>query len=339
MNISFTRVQFMLFMFVAQTGSVFILFQRPFIMAAGRDAWLFFIVISLFHLGVLLLFERYYPSFQLTKTMSVLYALYWLFVGVTSVSYVDYTLAEWAFPKTPQFIVVLLMISISLYCNFCRDEVAINLGVFLIPLIALFILFLSMAYNDFEWTYLFPIGTMTKEAVAQSLLKVQYPFIGVELYLIFRRYIRQDESMKGLPIFIYHLIWTSFFLFTIMITLLFFPLDKFEAITEPIMYILKSQQVTFVERLDLFFIYIWMVWSVITITLFSFTALFTIRQHFQVNPKKLNLAFHTLLFLLPLFGLTKNGVENLHVSLLYTHLFFAYILPFIVILKNRRMQQ
>src|SRR5699024_12877484 len=99
MNISFTRVQFMLFMFVAQTGSVFILFQRPFIVAAGSDAWLFFIVISLFHLGVLLFFERYYPSFQLTKTRSVIYALYWIFVVVTSISSVAYLQLAFVVPE------------------------------------------------------------------------------------------------------------------------------------------------------------------------------------------------------------------------------------------------
>lgn len=335
MDISFTRVQFILFMFVAQTGSVFILVQRPFIVAAGRDSWIIFILVSLLHLCLLLLFERYHSSFQMTKGLSILYAGYWLFVGVASVAYVDYTLAGWAFPKTPQIVVILLMTSISLYCNFCRDEVAINLGVFLIPLIFLFILFLSMANDQFEWTYLFPIGTMNKNDIAQSVLQAQYPFIGVELYLVYRRYVKKDESMAGLPIFIYQLIWTSFFLFTILITLLFFPLDELASIQEPIMYILKSQQVTFVERLDLFFIYIWMVWSVITITIFSFTALFTLKQHFQVSPAKMNMIFHALLLTLPLLGLTKNSVENLHNSLLYIHLFFAYLLPFFVIFKNR----
>lgn len=339
MNISFTRVQFMLFMFVAQTGSVFILLQRPLIVAAGRDAWIFFILISFLHLALLLVFERYYPLFKLNKPLSLLYASYWLAVGVTSISYIDYTLATWAFPKTPQFIVIFLMVMISFYCNACRDEVAINLGVFLIPLIFLFILFLSMAYNKFEWTYLFPIGMMTKESIAQSVLKAQYPFIGIELYLIYRRYVKKEQSMSGIPVFIYHLIWLSFFLFTIMITLLFFPLPELESIPEPIMYILKSQQVTFVERLDLFFIYIWMVWSVITITIFSFTALFTLRQHFEIHRNKLNMVFHSLLFILPLFGLSKNNVQHLHVSLLYVHLAFVYVLPFLIILRNRRQLQ
>ena len=38
-------------------------------------------------------------------------------------------------------------------------------------------------------------------------------------------------------------------------------------IPEPLLYILKSQEVTFVERLDLFFLYIWMIWSIITVAI------------------------------------------------------------------------
>lgn len=336
MSLTLTRVQFILLMFVVQTGTVFILFQRPFIEVAKRDAWVIFILASFIHYLILVLYERNYQFFKLTKTTAILYALYWLFVSVTSISYIDYTLAEWAFPKTPQFIVILLMVSVSLYSTLCRDEVTLNLGAFLIPMILLFVLFLVMAFDQAEWTYLFPIGETPMREWGKSLLKVQYPFVGAELYLIFRHHLAKNQVMKGLPIFVYQLIWMSFFLFTIMVTLVFFPVQEIETISEPIMYILKSQHVTFVERLDLFFIYIWMAWSIIALTIFSFTALHVLKMQFKIGSKKSIYFYHLLLLLLPLLGLSKHAVENFQNALLYLHIIFVYILPFIIILHYRR---
>lgn len=336
MSASLTRVQFLLLMFVVQTGTVFILFQRPFIEIAKRDAWVIFIAASFIHYLLLILYERNYQFFKLTKITTLLYVGYWLFVSFTSIAFIDYTLAEWAFPKTPQFIVILLMVIVSLYGNLCRDEVIVNLGAILIPIMLLFILFLIMALDYAEWSYLFPIGEASITEWGKSMLKIQFPFIGIELYLVYRGYVVKHQTMKGLPIFIYQLIWLSFFLFTIMITIAFFPMKEIESISEPIMYILKSQQVSFVERLDLFFIYIWMVWGIITITIFSFTAIFTFRKQYSITSKKPIYIYHFLLCMLPLLGLSKQSVEQLQNILLYTHIVFVYVLPFIIILQNRR---
>ncbi|MEK5070323.1 GerAB/ArcD/ProY family transporter [Sporosarcina sp. FSL K6-1508] len=336
MNINISRTQFFLFLFVAQTGTVFISFQGPMIKAAGRDAWIIFLVAGLFHYALLLFYERFYPSFILGPIMSWLYKGYWLFLTVTFISYVDYTLAAWAFPNTPQFIVIALMVIISLYANLSRAETTMNLSVLLIPLIPLFLFFLALSWRDLEWTYLFP---SVKASVAQwghGMLKAQYAFIGIELFLIYRRFVDPDRKIKGLPLFIYQMIWLLFFLFTILITTLFFAREDMLMIPEPLMYILKSQQVSFIERLDLFFIYIWMSWSIITITLFSFSALFVHRMHNKKHSKRDIIIFHALLMLLPLFGLTKEATEKLQDSLVFAHLLFAIVLPVIIILVNRR---
>lgn len=336
MNVNISRVQFFLFLFVAQSGTVFISFQSPLILAAGRDAWIIFIVASFFHYGLLLFYERYYKQFELGPVISWLYKGYWLYLTVSFISYIDYSLAVWAFPKTPQFIVIAIMVGVSLYANLSRAETAMNISVILIPMIPLFIFFLLLAWSRYEWTYLFPVGEATRSEWIKGLLKTQFTFLGIELFLVYRKYVDPDRQVKGWPLFSYHVIWMFFFLFTVVVSILFFTIEELEFIPEPLMYILKSQHVTFVERLDLFFIYIWMTWSIITIILFSFTALFVHRLHYKENRKRDTIIFHLLLLLLPLFFLTKESSERLENSLVYVHLFFAILLPIIIILKNRR---
>jgi len=107
-------------------------------------------------------------------------------------------------------------------------------------------------------------------------------------------------------------------------------------IPEALLYILKSQEVTFVERLDLFFLYFWMTWSIITVVILSFSALYVHRLHSKGKKKRDVLIWHALLIALPLFFVKKDYVEVLIDIMVYVHLVFAIFIPVIVIIMNRR---
>ena len=131
--------------------------------------------------------------------------------------------------------------------------------------------------------------------------------------------------------------WFSFFFFSVILTILFFTLPGLKEIPEPLLYILKSQEVTFVERLDLFFLYIWMIWSIISVVIISFSALYVHRLHTKKNKKRDIIIWHVLLVVLPLFFVSKEFVDILIDNIIiYLHLLFAFIVPVIVIIMNRR---
>lgn len=53
-----------------------------------------------------------------------------------------YVLASWVLPpQTPEWLVVMLIVGLSLYANLVRPETVINIGVMLIPIIFLFVIF------------------------------------------------------------------------------------------------------------------------------------------------------------------------------------------------------
>jgi len=339
LTFNISRIQFFLFLFIAQTGTVFISFQSPYITALGRDAWVIFIGVGVLHYGQLLLYERYYEDFKPGPIVSWLYKGYWLFILVSFISYIDYTLSTWAFPETPQFIVIGIMVGISLYANLSRSETIMNLSVVLIPLIPLFFIGLVIAWPEFIWTNLFPIGQVGGKELLEGVLASQFTFIGIELYLFFRKHVDSKQNIKGLPLFFYQMLWLLFYLSTVLVVLLYFTLEQIELAPEPLMYILKAQEVTFIERLDLFFIYIWMSWSIITIALFSFTTIYVHQLHANGNRNRNAIIFHILLVIIPLFFVTKERVEMIQRYIPYLHLFFSIVVPTAVILMNRRKKK
>ena len=331
-----SRIQFFLFLFVAQTGTVFISFQTPFIEITGRNAWVIFIGAGVIHYVQLLLYEKYYKRFKPGPIVAWLYKGYWLIIIIVFISYIDYTLAVWAFPETPRFIVMVVLVGISLYANLSRPETIINLSVILIPLIPLFFGALFLAWPELVWTNLFPLGEISSSKLLKGIINTQFTFVGIELFLFFRSHVHIQEKIKGIPLFVYQMIWMLFFFSSVVFVLLYFTLADIDLIPEPLMYILKSQQVSFVERLDLFFIYIWMTWSIITIALFSFAILYVHQLHTKRNKVRDTIILHLILFLVPLFIVTKQQVEMVQQSLVYFHLFFAIVVPTVVILMNRR---
>jgi len=172
-------------LFVIQTGTVFLSFQTPFINVAGRDAWLIFIGVGIFHYVLLLLYEKNYKYFTPGPVASWLYKGYWLLIIVSFISYIDYTLAVWAFPETPTFVVISIMVGISLYANLSRSETVINLPVILLPLIPIFYIVLLFAWPDFIWTNLFPVAEISGSDLLKGIISSQFTFIGIELFLFF----------------------------------------------------------------------------------------------------------------------------------------------------------
>lgn len=336
MNFNLSRLQFFLLLFIVQTGSSFFSFPSSFINVVGRDAWLVFLVAGVLHYILLLFYERYYTQFTFGPFVGWLYKGYWLFVTVCYLAYIDYTLAVWGFPETPQVIVLAALVSVSLYANLSRAETVINLTVILIPLIFIFLITLQFAWEDLIWTNIFPLGEATGTEWLKGLLKAQIAFMGIELYLFFRRYVDVKKKVKGFPLFIYQMVWFSFFFFSIIVTILYFTLTGLHEIPEPLLFILKSQEVTFVERIDLFFLYIWVIWNVITVTIFSFSAMYVHRLHAKKKNKRDTIIWHVLLILFPLFFVSKEFVEKLIDFVIYLQLLFTIFIPAVVIITNRR---
>lgn len=335
MNISLTKAQFFLLLFIFQTGIVYIAFQTPLISSSKNSSWLIFIVASVIHYGLLLFFERYHSYFYLNVFFRWVYQIYWLLLTAAFIAYMSYVLASWVLPQTPEWIVVVIIVVLSLYANLSRPETVINIGVMLIPIIFLFITFLMLAIPDLTWSNLFPIEWKHTKQIGAGLIHSIYAYFGIEMYLIYRPFLQKDLQVKGKPLLMYQLVIFVFYFISVLFTQMFFSIEEINLIPEPIMYILKSQEVTFVKRLDIFFVYIWLSWSIVTVMIFglSFRMLHFVKK--KQHPNSRIIVYHIFLAILPLFVMHFRSIELIKNSLHYVFIFFTFLLPIVIIGWNK----
>ena len=335
MKFSISKNQLFLSFFIIQTGSVFISFQEPIINEAGRDAWIIFAVICVIQLFLLFLYDKFYSHFKLPNFLQWMYSAYWILLIVSFLAYIQKSLSVWAFPMTPAYVIIGVIVTLSFYANMSRPESVINLGVLLIPLIPIIFIFLTLAVPELVWTNLFPMGNISTDEWLGGAKQSLHAFIGAEIYLFYRGFVVKSDNIKFRYILMYQVVLSSFYLITILFSLLFFSINELKIIPEPLLYLLKSQEVTFIERLDLFFIFIWMSWSIITVIYLVFTVTLFMEKK---TPKKLNskkIILHLLLFILPLIIIAKDYHKVVQDMLIYGHLLFALIIPFFVIVYNK----
>lgn len=327
--------QFFLFLFILQTGTVFISVQSRVINAAAQNAWIVFTIVSFLHIFILILFNKYYMYFQPNKLEKWMYQLYWYAVVVIFLAYIDFILQLWAFPLTPPYIVIGLLVLISLYANLSKYAVIFNISIILIPFIFLFFAMLSLSTKDLIWTNLFPIGQISIKQWVDGAGQTLYAFVGIEAYLLLRPFVKDHQAITTRKIILYQSLLTLFFVLTILYVLLFFALEEIKIVPVTIMYLLKSQEITFLQRLDLFFTYIWMTWSIISIALFMFLGL-QFYKSMHKRSVKFTIVIHLILIILPLFLISREVVKKSHDVLLYGHLFFGLLFPLFIMFKGWR---
>jgi len=336
MKFSLTPIQFFLIIFLLQTGSVFITFQTRLLEGAGRNAWVIFICTGILHYLLLLLYERQHPRFLPGPFVSLLYKMYWIYINVLSLANILYSLAIWLYPNTPSIVLLLFIVFVSFYANCCKPDTIINLPVIIIPAILIFFFSLFFVFPDLEWTWLFPLDLKDVELVLNGFLISQVTVVGAASFLFLRKRVVTDVKMIGWPIAIYASFWFLFFFTSLVVVQLFFPLETIAIVPEALLYLLKSQKVNFVERLDLFFLFIWMMWSMITVILFAFLIRLVHAETNTGKQYKFNLLIHIVFLLVPPFFATRDRLEMLREPLVYLHLIIVVVLPIFVFIKNRR---
>ncbi|WP_440050453.1 GerAB/ArcD/ProY family transporter [Lysinibacillus sphaericus] len=236
----------------------------------------------------------------------------------------EYVLASWVLPQTPEWVVVIIIVALSLYANLSRPETVINIGVMLLPIIFLFIVFLMLAVPDLTWSNLFPIEFKNPRQLIEGLIYSTYAFLGVEMFLIYRPFLQKEITLKGKPLLIYQQVIFVFYMISVLFTQMFFTMNEVKLVPEPIIYILKAQEVTFVKRLDIFFVYIWLSWSIVTIMIFglSFRVVHFVKE--RKYPKLNLIIYHILLVIMPLFLIQFRIIEVIRISLHYIFLVFTF---------------
>ncbi len=335
MTIQLTRVQLFLLMFVMQTGFVYTSFQNLLIDVGKRDSTIQFIIIAIVFFLQLLFFERMYKYFILNRFTKILYLLYWYFYMIVFVVYITYILTAWVFPNTPNTVLIAIFLFVCFYASVSRPETAVNIGVVLLPMLALFILFMLRAIPNLHVTNLLPLFQESKESWMMGMIYATYAFGGAEVFVMLRKYVLKSEKINNKVLAVYSILLTSFYLFSILFTLMFFALDEITLIPEPILYFLHSQEVTFVKRLDLFFIYIWLSWSLVAMVNYVLMMRLVYFEKKRKAPKLQQFILFTSIGIISIFLIRFSVLDFLKHYVVYANILFTFILPILIILVNK----
>lgn len=335
MTVQLTKVQLFLLMFVMQTGFVYTSVQNLIIEHAHRDATVQFLIVGFIFFLQLLFFERMHQYFFLNGFTKALYLVYWTLYITIFVSYITYVLTSWVFPNTPTIVLIAIFLSVCLYASVSRPETAVNIGVVLIPMLFLFLLFMFLTVPSLNATNLLPLFYDRSNTWFMGFVYSTYAFGGAETYIVLRKYLFKNEKVSKKIITIYSIILTSFFLLSISFTLMYFALDEIKIVPEPILYILHSVEVTFVKRLDLFFVYIWLSWSLVTIVNYVLVMRLVYFEKKIKSPIIKQLVFFTLVGVTANLCIRFSLLEFFTNYLVYGTIFFTILLPIIIILLNK----
>ena len=335
MTIKLSKIQLFLLMFVMQTGFVYTSFQTSIIEHGKRDATIQFILIALIFFLQLLFFERMHKYFFLNSFTKTLYLLYWLFYIVAFVIYITYVLTTWAFPNTPTSVIIFVFLSVCFYASISRPETAVNIGVVLLPMLFLFIIFMMVAIPDLYATNLLPLFYDRGETWWMGFLYSTTAFGGAEMYVMLRKYLLKNEKISKKILTLYFSVLTGFYLLSLTFTLMFFSLEEIKRIPEPILYILHSVEVTFVKRLDLFFVYIWLSWSLVTIVNYVLVMRLVYFEKKRKAPILQQFIFFALVGYTANFLIRFSVLDFIKDNIVYINIIFTFLFPIVIIIVNK----
>lgn len=325
--------QLFLGLFVVQTGVVYISIQNVLINQGKRDTTLIFILATIIYFFILILYNRLHRFFFLNSVLKYVYVLYWLLHILSFVVYLTYIMKAWILTNTPTLVIIVPILLVCYYAVISRAETTINLPIILVPLLVLFLISLLRVVPELRVEQLFPLFHSSKEQWLRTFMHAWYAFVGAELFLVFRKYIGEKLTTKA--IFIYVSILGAMHFVAIIVTLLFFPVEELKIVTEPILYILNAQEVTFLKRLDIFFIYIWLFWSITAMMYYLLAIKNVLKMDQKKGAKGIWATILSAIAIIASYMINIRVIDWNKSYLIYFVIVFTFLLPIGIIIFNK----
>ncbi|TDL34818.1 hypothetical protein E2R51_03600 [Jeotgalibacillus sp. S-D1] len=269
------------------------------------------------------------------KLIMFAYIIYFLSVLVVSMTGFYQIIASWIFFETPKWVILLLFAVPAVYM--ARENVVLlarfkMLISFLLPL--LFVI-LSWVYFHPQFLYLLPVGGTGTQAILEGIKPAIFALMGFEAYLFFGYYVKMNRKKELRKAAFATAFVTSFYVFTIITTQVFFYIEELIIVPYPVLYIMKALEFTLLERIDLIFLTIWMIIALSSFISFLFLAANTLEQFFSKGKHTLMVYISIVIsYIAALLPTSISSMDKLTSILLSTSLVFTAAIPLITLLLS-----
>lgn len=183
-----------------------------------------------------------------------------------------YVLKAWMLPHTPAWVITGLMCFLAAFI--VKENIQI-IARFTVIASIIFIGFISAALYAFKfvkYSFILPVGINGVMPIIEGIPPSLYSFQGYELLLILYPFVQPTKkgiipAATAANIFV-----TVFYLLFVVVTILFFTSKRLLMIPEPVLYLVKAYSFRMVERPDLLFTSMWIVFVATTLILIVFSS-------------------------------------------------------------------
>ncbi|MCG7406890.1 spore germination protein [Paenibacillus sp. ACRRX] len=324
---------------------------------ANQDSWISTLIAGIIMLGVILimwLLCKAYPTMMmfdifkqitgnwLGKCLIIGYTFYFMLQSSYILARYGKIIENWILERTPHWVVLLLMVLTSAYIVKGSVQSIVRFFMLVTPLLILLFALSSYALRDANFLYILPIGENGWMPILRGSKEAIFSMLGFDLIFFLYPYIRASNTQILKSVIIAHLMVTLLYTYLVIISLVYFvsPSD-IKRVPEPFIYMIKSYSFQVIERMDLFFISIWIV-SVATSYMYLLLLSAKGMAHLFASPKHTRflpyICLFTLMASLWFMDLDKLNVVNNYLTV--CHYLFQAIIPalllFISIVMRKR---
>lgn len=315
---------------------------------AKSDSWLAIIFagivvqVIIFIFGFLIkrfpennLFEIFRETFGLPlgRILILFTSLYFIVQAGAITANFSLILKSWMMPNTPKSIIVLLALGLAVYGASGNLIQISRMFTLTIGLMFVFIGFAIYSLKSAKLTYLLPIGIYGLGPISGGALVALHSFLGFEFIIMLYPCVNANRGELIKITSLANLIVTLFYTFAVICSIMFFSPKEMTMLPEPILYLVKSFTFKIIERPDLIFISLWIVFVMTTLIMMLYVVTIGLTTLTTSIKKQWLIVFATILIYL--VGISTYGeykIATLYKYLNPSAIVFSIFLPILTLL-------
>lgn len=294
---------------------------------AGKDGWISVLISGvLIEILILLYFIllKKYPNmniFEISialfgkfmgKAITLIYILFFIYTEIALVTLYSRLLNSWIAPQTPTWVLSALITLISIYL--VKENLRIMARFFIISFFPFVIILFLATYTvkDLNILYILPVGKSGIINILKGTKESILSMLGFDLILIFSPMVLGKKKTQIRTLTLSNLFITLFYTFIVFLCLTFFSPIEIGLVPEPLLYMIKGQSLMIIERTDLVFLSIWIIFFTTSFMSYLYaTCVGTASLLNGRNHKKFIPYISILIFIMSLFFQSKSAEKAL----------------------------
>lgn len=271
---------------------------------------------------------------RLGKVIILCYIIYFIITGSLVLSRYSQIIDIWILQRTPNWILILLMLGVCVYLVKDNLRSMARFYVLVTPLLIILFGLITYSLKDANFLYLFPIGQTGITTILKGSKEAAFSYLGFEFMLILYPFVMASGTRKLVAISTANIFVTLFYTYMVFASLVFFEPRKDIFLTpQPLLYMIKAYSFQIIERIDLFFLSIWIISVATSIGNWLFLSSYGLKHLFKHANYSAFLPFSAgVIFIIALLPDNETDLEKFNKFLEPAHFGFIIIIPLLLFL-------